>query len=106
MNKFLRQARELEARLAKAQEELAQETVEVSAGGGAITITINGQQRVTRVKLSPEMVGAADTGLLEDLILAAVNEAIAKSQELAQRRLAQLTAGLGMPPFGQPGRGR
>lgn len=104
MNKFLRQAQELEARLAKAQQELAQETVEASAGGGAITITINGQQKVTRVKLSPEMIAAADTELLEDLILTAINEAIAKSQELAQSRMAALTAGLGLP--GLPRKGR
>lgn len=97
MNKFLmRQARELEAQLAKAQEELASATVEVSAGGGAIKIVINGQQQVKQVKLSPE-VDFQDRELLEELILTGVNQAIAKSQELAQSRLASLTAGLRMP---------
>ena len=97
MDKFiLRQAQELEARLAKAQEELAQATVEVSAGGGAIRIVINGQQKVQKVTLSPE-IDAADRELLEDLILTAVNEAIAKSQELAQSRMGEITAGLKLP---------
>lgn len=104
MDKFmLRQAQELQARLDKAQEELADATVEVSAGGGAIKITITGQQKVQKVSLSPE-VDAADRELLEDLILTAINEAIAKSQELAQGRMGELTAGLKLP--GMPGMGR
>lgn len=104
MDKFiLRQAQELEAKLAKAQEEMANATVEASAGGGAIKIVINGQQKVQKVTLSPE-VDAADRELLEDLILTAINEAIAKSQEMAQSRMNQVTAGLKLP--GLPGMGR
>ncbi len=107
MDKFiLRQAQELQARLDKAQEELADATVEVSAGGGAIKITITGQQKVQKVSLSPE-VDAADRELLEDLILTAINEAIAKSQELAQGRMGEVTSGLKLPGMpGIPGMGR
>jgi len=98
MNKqLMRQARELQAKLAKAQEELGNTTVEASAGGGAVTIVIDGQQRVKSVKISPEAVDLQDIGLLEDLVLAAVNEAIKKSQELAQDRLGALTGGFKIP---------
>ena len=101
MDKFiLRQAQELQAKLDKVQEDLADATVEVSAGGGAIKILINGQQKVHKVTLSPE-VDPEDRELLEDLILTAVNEAIAKSQELAQSRMGEVTAGLKLP--GMPG---
>ncbi|HJX69592.1 MAG TPA: YbaB/EbfC family nucleoid-associated protein [Dehalococcoidia bacterium] len=98
MNKsFMRQAKELQAKLAKAQEELGNATLEVSTGGGAVTIVINGQQKVQSVKISPEAVDPQDIGLLEDLILTAMNEAIKKSQELAQSRLGELTGGLKIP---------
>ncbi len=98
MNKHLmRQAKELQAKLAKAQEELGNAQVEASAGGGAVTVVIDGHQRVKSVKISPEAVDLQDIGLLEDLVLAAVNEAIKKSQELAQDRLGALTGGLKIP---------
>jgi DNA-binding YbaB/EbfC family protein len=98
MNKlFMRQAKELQAKLAKAQEELEDATLEASAGGGAVTITINGQQKVQSVKISPEAVDSQDVELLEDLILTAMNEAVRKSQELAQERLGSLTGGLKIP---------
>ena len=98
MNKnIMRQARELQAKLAKAQEELGNTTVEASAGGGAVTIVIDGQQRVRSVKISPEAVDPQEIGLLEDLMVAAMNEAIKKSQELAQSRLGALTGGLKIP---------
>jgi DNA-binding YbaB/EbfC family protein len=98
MNKHLiRQAKELQAKLAKAQEELGNAQVEASAGGGAVTVVIDGHQKVQSVKIAPEAVDLQDIGLLEDLVLAAVNEAIKKSQELAQDRLGELTGGLKIP---------
>ncbi len=98
MNKHLiRQAKELQAKLAKAQVELGNAQVEASAGGGAVTVVIDGHQRVQSVKISPEAVDLQDIGLLEDLVLAAVNEAIKKSQELAQDRLGELTGGFKIP---------
>ena len=98
MNKdMLRQARELQTKLAEAQEELGDATVEASSGGGVVSIVMTGQQRVQSVKISPEAVDPEDIGLLEDLVLAAVNEAIEKSQELAQSRLSSLTGNLKIP---------
>ena len=98
MNKFImRQARELQAKLAKAQQELADTTIEASSGGGAVKVTINGQQKIQSVKISPEAIEPDDVELLEDLVLTAVSEAIAKSKELAAERLGKLTGGLNIP---------
>ena len=98
MNKFvMRQAQELQAKLAKAQQELADISVEASSGGGAVKVTINGQQKIQSVKISPEAINPDDVEMLEDLVLTAVNEAIAKSEELAAQRLGKLTGGLKIP---------
>ena len=98
MNKHLiRQAKELQAKIAKVQKELADTAIEVSSGGGAVKIVIDGQQKVRSVKISPEAVDPNEVELLEDLVLAAINEAMAKSQELAQSRLGELTSGLKIP---------
>lgn len=98
MNKnVFRQAQELQAKLAKAQQELADMTVEVSSGGGAIKIVVDGQQRIHSVSISPEVVNAEDVEFLEDTVMAAVNEAIQKSQELAANHLSGLTGGLKIP---------
>jgi len=98
MNKFVfRQAQELQAKLAKAQQELAGMTTEVSSGGGAIKIVIDGQQKIRSVTISPEAINAEDNEMLEDLVMAAVNEAIQKSQEMAASHLGSLTGGLKIP---------
>ena len=97
MNKFIRQAQELQSKLVKAQEELSKTTLEVSSGGGAVKITINGQQQIQSVKISPEVVDPNDVEMLEDLVLTAVSEAIAKSQEVAAEHLGGLTGGLKIP---------
>jgi hypothetical protein len=94
---MMRQAQELQAKLAKAQQELANITVEASSGGGAVKVTINGQQQIQQIKISPEAINPDDVEMLEDLILAAVNEAIAKSQELAAKHLGKITGGLKIP---------
>lgn len=98
MNKHLmRQVKELQSKLAKAQEELANTHVEASVGGGAVTIVISGQQKFQSVKISPEAVDPNEISLLEDLVLAAINEAMEKSQQLAQERLGGLAGGLNIP---------
>ena len=98
MNKFMmRQARELQAKLAKAQQELSDTVVEASSGGGAVKVTIDGQQKIQSVKISPEVINPGDVELLEDLVLTAVSEAIAKSQEVAAKQLGGLTGGLKIP---------
>jgi len=95
--KMIRQAQELQAKLVKAQEELANETVEGSAGGGAVTIVVDGQQRVHSVKISPDAIDPDDPGLLEDIVLAAINEALEKSQQLAQERMGAVTGNTKFP---------
>jgi len=96
MEKIMKQAQKMQAQMAKIQEDLAGEQVEGSAGGGMVTVTCNGQGDVVAVKIEPEVAGD-DVEMLEDLVLAAVNDAIRKSKELANSRMSQLTGGLGMP---------
>jgi DNA-binding YbaB/EbfC family protein len=95
--RMMQQAQELQARLAKAQKELAEATVEATAGGGAVTVTITGQQEVKSIKIDPEAINPDDVEMLEDLVLAAVNEALTKSQELAAERMSKVTGGLKIP---------
>ena len=98
MNRFImQQAQKLQAKLAKAQEELSNLTVEASSGGGAVKVTMNGQQKIQSVKISPEVVDPDDVELLQDLVLTAVSEALAKSQQAAAEHLGGLTGGLKIP---------
>jgi DNA-binding YbaB/EbfC family protein len=98
MNKhMIQQAQKLQEKLAKAQQELSDTTLEVSSGGGAVTVTVNGQQQIKSIKISPEVVDADDVEMLEDLVLSAVSEAISQSQELAAKQLGGLTGGLKIP---------
>ncbi|MFC1909843.1 YbaB/EbfC family nucleoid-associated protein [Chloroflexota bacterium] len=97
MNKFVQQAQQLQARLAKAQEELGNLILEASSGGGAVKITIDGQQKIRSVKILPEVLNVEDVELLEDLVLTAINEAMAKSQEAASKQLGAITGGLKIP---------
>jgi DNA-binding YbaB/EbfC family protein len=94
---MLRQAQELQAKLAKAQQELADITIEASSGGGAVKVTITGQLKILSIKISPEAINPDDAELLEDLVLTAVTEAMAKAQELAAQRLGKITGGLNIP---------
>ena len=94
---MLGQIQKLQQDMAKAQEALAEETVEVTAGGGAITIVITGNQRVKSIKLQPDVVDPTDVEMLQDLLVAAVNEAVERSQTHAAQKLQGLTGGLGIP---------
>ena len=94
---MLGQIQKLQQDMAKAQEALADETLEVTAGGGAITIVITGNQRVKSIKLQPDVVDPTDVEMLQDLLVAAVNEAIERSQTHAAQKLQGLTGGLGIP---------
>jgi DNA-binding YbaB/EbfC family protein len=98
MNKFMmQQAQKLQAQLIKAQEELASLTVEASSGGGAVTVTMNGQQQILSVKITKEVVNPEDVEMLEDMVLSAVKEAQAKAQEAAAKKMGGLTGGLKIP---------
>jgi DNA-binding YbaB/EbfC family protein len=81
----------------QAQQQLAEETVSVSVGGGALTVVMTGQQEVRSVTIDPGAVDPAEVDMLQDLIVAAMNEAVMKSRELAEKTMAPLTGALGMP---------
>ena len=93
----VKQIQQMQQRLLKAQEELANETVETTAGGGVISVVITGNQQVRKITIAPEAVDPSDVSMLEDLIVAAVNEAITKSQELAAKRMGSVTGSLRIP---------
>ena len=96
MNKrMMRQAQQLQNRLAKAQEELESMTVEGSAGGGVVRVTMTGKQEVTEVVIEPE--AAEDIDLLQDLVAAAVNDAFTRTQELAAEKMGAVTGGMNIP---------
>lgn len=95
--KALKQLQELQAKLNKAQKELEDTRVEGSSGGGAVKIEVSGGQKVLSVEISPEAVDPQDVGLLEELVLTAVNQAMEKARELAAQRLKPLTGGLQVP---------
>jgi nucleoid-associated protein EbfC len=94
---MMKQLQQMQTRMAKLQEELGELTVSGSAGGGVVTVTADGHQRIREVLIQPE---ALEEGaeLLSDLVLAACNDALDKSRELAASHMGQLTAGLGLPP--------
>jgi nucleoid-associated protein EbfC len=94
--KMLRQVQQMQDRMAKVQSELETETVEATAGGGAVTVVATGTQKVVSVKVDPE--AAADHEMLQDLILAAVNEAMEKSKAMAASKMQAVASGLGLPP--------
>ena len=95
MQKMLKQAQQLQAKMEKAQQELENETLTVSSGGGAVTIVITGHQQIRSVKIAPEAAG--DVEMLQDLVLTAMNEAVKKSQDMAASRINALTAGMNIP---------
>ncbi|NJN66625.1 MAG: YbaB/EbfC family nucleoid-associated protein [Chloroflexaceae bacterium] len=90
-------AQQMQRQMQKIQEELGNTMIEGSAGGGAITVTMNGHREVQAIKISPDVVDPDDVEMLQDLLLAAVNDATRKAQELAEERLGPLTGGMQMP---------
>ena len=95
MNQMLKQVQQMQAEMAKAQEELKNEVVEATAGGGTVTVKMTGELNVTEVRIDPDAVDPEDVELLQDLVLAAFNEAVRSAQELQQRKLGAATGGLG-----------
>jgi DNA-binding YbaB/EbfC family protein len=93
----LKQVQELQAKMLEAQEALREQTVTTSVGGGAVSVVMTGHRKLQSIKIGPEVVDPEDVEMLEDLIVAAVNEASEKAEELAAQSLASLTGGLGIP---------
>ena len=94
--KMLRQVQQMQDRMQKVKKELESETVEATAGGGAVTVVATGAQKLVSVRIDPEAAG--DPEMLQDLVVAAVNEAMEKSKEMAAAKMQAVTAGLGLPP--------
>jgi DNA-binding YbaB/EbfC family protein len=97
MGDFMRQAQKLQDQIQKMQEELGDKTVEASSGGGMVTVVANGRQEVVSITIDPEVVNRDDVEMLQDLIVAAVNEAKKRSQELMAAEMSRLTGGMGIP---------
>jgi len=97
MGNMMKQAQKLQGKMMKLQDELAEKTVEASSGGGMITVVANGKQQIVSVRLEKEVVDPDDIEMLEDLIIAAVNEALNKSQEMVSGEMSKLTGGLSIP---------
>ena len=101
MNKLLQQAQQMQTDMAKAQEELANEVVEASAGGGMVTVKATGALQITEIKITKEAIDPDDPDMLADMVLAAVNEALRSAQSLMESRLGGMMGGLG--GLGLPG---
>jgi hypothetical protein len=97
LNDIMRQAQQMQKKMAEMQEELAHKTVEASAGGGMVTVTANGALQLVSVHIDPAVVDPQDVGMLQDLIHAATNEALKKAREMAEGEMSQLTGGLKIP---------
>lgn len=94
---LVKEAQKLQDKLQRVQAELAEKTVSASAGGGMVTATVNGQQELISLRIDPSVVKPEDVELLEDLIVAAVKQAMRKSQEMARQALLEVTGGLSIP---------
>jgi hypothetical protein len=97
MQEMMRQAQQMQKKIAKIQEELATRTVEASAGGGMVTVTANGAAEIEDVRIDPSVVEPEDVSMLQDLILAAVNEALKKARELRESEMSKVTGGMKLP---------
>jgi len=96
IGELMRQAQKLQAKMAKIQEEMAEKTVEGSAGGGMVTVIANGKQEIVNIKIDSEVVDPNDIEMLQDLVVAAVNDALRKAQEMVASEMNKLTGGLGI----------
>ncbi len=97
MGNMMKQAQQLQAKMMKLQEELAEKTVESSSGGGMVKVTANGRQQILSIQIEKEVVDPDDVEMLQDLVLAAINDALAKAQEMVSSEMGKLTGGLNIP---------
>jgi len=97
MNQLMKQAQKMQQQMAEAQESLAGQSIEVSSGGGAVKVVINGEKKIQELTISPDVVDADDVEMLQDLVMSAVNEAIRQIDETASAQMSKLTGGLNIP---------
>lgn len=97
MGNMMKQAQKLQAKMAKMQEELAEKTIEGSAGGGMVKVVASGKQQIVSVRIEKEVVDPEDVDMLQDLVMAAANDALNKSQEMVSSEMSKLTGGMNIP---------
>ena len=97
MGNLMKQAQKLQTRMLKLQEELADKTVETTSGGGMVKVLANGRQQIVSIEIEKEVVDPDDVEMLQDLVLAAVNDALVKSQDMVQGEMSKLTGGVNIP---------
>ena len=97
MANMMKQAQKLQSKMLQMQEELAQKTVEASAGGGMVKVVVNGKQQIVSIQIEKEVVDPEDVDMLQDLVQAAVNDALTRSQEMVNSEMSKLTGGLSIP---------
>jgi DNA-binding YbaB/EbfC family protein len=98
MRALQKQMQQMQQKMMRAQEELANETVTATAGGGAVTVEMNGHHEVTSVTIEPDAIDPSDVEMLQDMLLTAFNEALGKAQTLQQEKMSAVTGGLNLPP--------
>ncbi|RKP48068.1 YbaB/EbfC family nucleoid-associated protein [Cohnella endophytica] len=97
MNQMMKQVKKMQEQMMKAQEELGTKTIEGTAGGGVVTVSINGHKKLLDIKIKPEAVDPEDVEMLQDLVLTAVNDALSKADELANQDMSKYTGGMKIP---------
>ena len=97
MGNLMKQAQKFQAKMAQLQEELGEKTIEASAGGGMVTVVVNGRQELLSIKIDPEVVDPADLDMLHDLILAAINDGLSRAKNMVSEEMSKLTGGLDIP---------
>ena len=97
MGNMMKQAQQLQSKMMKLQEELADRTVETSSGGGMVKVVSNGKQQIVSLEIEREVVDPEDVEMLQDLIIAAINDALTKSQDMVSSEMSKLTGGLNIP---------
>ena len=101
MGQLMKQAQQFQSKMAKLQEELGDQTVEASAGGGMVTVVVNGRQEVLSIHIDPEVIDPNDAEMLQDLVMAALNDALSRAKNMVNDEMGKLTKGLDIP--GMPG---
>lgn len=101
MGQLMKQAQQIQTKMAKLQEDLGDRTVEASSGGGMVIVVANGRQEVLSIKIEPEVIDPDDAEMLQDLIMAAVNDALTKAKDMVNEEMGKLTKGMNIP--GMPG---
>jgi len=97
MGQIMKQAQQFQAKMAKLQEELGDRTVEASSGGGMVTVTANGRQEIVAINIEPEVIDPEDREMLQDLVIAAVNDGLNRAKEMMNEEMGKLTKGMNLP---------